>query len=291
MVEDTGVAVGDACESNLCPDTTQPRTPSVPPLFTLSIFSILKWKTDELTTAALRFRDIVSFKGHPLQSYSRVMSRCLQLLVNALIEQSEGFGFACMPGVRDQLVAACRLGAIPEHTHLVEEDMADMFWEIPLEQVVLSLEWALANLAKKRCSTSLTFAVSNADEHLDHIGSAASNAFLNLTQDMVTRFLRFDTYDNVLFVAGPVILRQGLRGVPIGGFISAQLAEIWAIWREVTVLHGEQVPQTIQDIHSAIRQPPRDFVDSPKPADLPLEVRCTLSDNSDFTMAPAMQPA
>ena len=286
VVEDTGVAVGDACESNLYPDTTQPQTPSVPPLFTPSIFSILKWKTDELTTAALRFRDIVSFKGHPLQSYSRVMSRCLQLLVNALIEQSEGFGFACMPGVRDQLVAACRLGAIPEHTHLVEKDMADMFWEIPLEQVVLSLEWALASLAKKRRSTSLTFAVSKADKHLDHIGSAASNAFLNVTQDLVTRFVRFDTYDNVLFVAGPVILRQGLRGVPIGGFISAQLAEIWAIWREVTALHGEQVPQTIQDIHSAIRQPPRDFVDSPKPADLPLEVRCTFSDNSDFTMAP-----
>ena len=58
-------------------------------------------------------------------------------------------------------------------------------------------------------------------------------------QGLVTRFVRFDTYDNVLFVAGPVILRQGLRGVPIGGFISAQLAEIWAIWREVTALHGE----------------------------------------------------
>ena len=169
---------------------------------------------------------------------------------------------------------------------MVETDMADMFWEIPLEQVVLSLEWALASLAKKRRSTSLTFAVSKADKHLDHIGSAASNAFLNVTQDLVTRFVRFDTYDNVLFVAGPVILRQGLRGVPIGGFISAQLAEIWAIWREVTVLHGEQVPQTIQDIHSAIRQPPRDFVDSPKPADLPLEVRCTFSHNSDFIMAP-----
>ena len=78
VVEDTGVAAGDTCASNLYPDMTQPQTPSVPPLFTASIFSILKWKTDELTTAALRFRNIVSFKGHPLQSYSRVMSRCLQ---------------------------------------------------------------------------------------------------------------------------------------------------------------------------------------------------------------------
>ena len=76
----------------------------VPQLFTPSIFSILKWKTDELQTTALRFRDIVSFKGHRLHGWSRVMSRCLQLIVNGLIERSEGFGFACMPGVRDQLV-------------------------------------------------------------------------------------------------------------------------------------------------------------------------------------------
>ena len=66
------------------------------------------------------------------------MSHCLQLIVNGLIERSEGFVFACMPCVRDQLVAACRLGAVPSHAHLVEKDVADMFWEIPLEQVLNS---------------------------------------------------------------------------------------------------------------------------------------------------------
>ena len=141
-----------------------------------------------MTTAALRFIDIVSFKGHPLQSHSRVMSRCLQLPVNALIEQ---FGvFWLCKHASSERSSSCRLRAVPAYTRLVEKDMAHMFWESPLEQVVLSLEWALASLAKKRRCTSLTFAVSKADQHLDHIGSAASNAFLNVNQDLVTRFVR-----------------------------------------------------------------------------------------------------
>ena len=250
--------------------------------------SILKWKTAQFETAALRFRDIVSFKGHPLQGWSRVMSRCLQMTVNALIEKTEGFGFACMPGVRDQLVAACRLGAVPAHTCFIEKDMANRFWEIPLEQVTQSIDWAFSVLAKKQRTSSLNFAVSKADKHLDHLGCASSNAFLNVQQDQVRRFVLFDTYDNVLFVAGPLILRQGLRGVPIGGFISAQLAEIWAIWREVQALQGDQAPQTLRDIHSAIQRPPKDFVDSPKPLDLPSDVVCSFSSHSDFTMAPQM---
>ena len=155
--------------------------------------------------------------------------------------------------------------------------MADRFSEIPLEQVTQSIDWAFSVLAKKQRSSSLYFGMSKADKHLDHLGFALSNAFLNVQQDMVRCFVLFDTCDNLLFVAGPLILRQGLRGVPIGGFISTQLAEIWSIWREVRALQGE---------HSAVQQPPKEFVDSRKPQDLPPEVVCSFSPHSDFTMAP-----
>ena len=46
--------------------------PDILAWFTPSFFSILKCKTDEMKTAALRFRDIVSFKGHPLQGRCKV---------------------------------------------------------------------------------------------------------------------------------------------------------------------------------------------------------------------------
>ena len=80
------------------------------------VFELLKWKADEFVVDGLRWRDIVSFAGHPLQAWSRVMSRCLQMLVSFLIDQGIGLGFAKMQGVRDQLHAAARMGALPHET-------------------------------------------------------------------------------------------------------------------------------------------------------------------------------
>ena len=47
-------------------------------------------------------------------------------------------------------------------------------------------------------------------------------------------YVLFDTSQCNLFTLGQLIIKQGAKGVPTGGFLSAQLAEIWAIWREVT---------------------------------------------------------
>ena len=51
-------------------------------------------------------------------------------------------------------------------------------------------------------------------------------------------------------------------------------------------MRGDQVPTTLREIHAMIAQPPKDFVDSPKPTDLPSDIVCSFSDRSDFTMAP-----
>ena len=40
-------------------------------------------------------------------------------------------------------------------------------------------------LAKQRRASSLNFAISKADKHLDHLGCAASNAFLNIEHDFM----------------------------------------------------------------------------------------------------------
>ena len=42
-----------------------------------TLFDLLKWKFQEFETPALKFRTIVSYKHHALQSYCRVISRCL----------------------------------------------------------------------------------------------------------------------------------------------------------------------------------------------------------------------
>ena len=48
----------------------------------------------------------------------------------------------------------------------------------------------------------------------------------------VLRFVDFDLHCNTLLHLGLVILSQGSKGVPIGGFLSAQIAQLWTACRE-----------------------------------------------------------
>ena len=176
-----------------------------------------------------RWRDIVSFTGHPLQAWSQLMSRCIQMLVSFLMDQGIGLGFPKMQGVRDQLRVAACIGALPHRTEFKEENMAHMFWGIPATDVKSAVEWALNTIRAKHRATNLWFSVSKESNHLDRIGCSTTPGFTVVQEDCVSRFVDFDLDNNVLFTAGGVILAQGGKVVPVGGFISAQAAEIWTI--------------------------------------------------------------
>ena len=47
--------------------------------------------------------------------------------------------------------------------------------------------------------------------------------------------------ENVFLRVGTVILCQGARGIPIGGLLSAQIAEIWACSKAYIGLFGDSV--------------------------------------------------
>ena len=57
----------------------------------------------------MKWRDVVSYKGHVLQSYSRVVSRAVQLVCQCLYSETDSLGFPAMLGVRDQVQVAARL--------------------------------------------------------------------------------------------------------------------------------------------------------------------------------------
>ena len=107
--------------------------------------------------------------------------------------------------------------------------MADMIWEIPAFDVKSALQWALHTVRKKHRATNLSFSVSRESNHLDRIGRSTAAGCTVVHEAFVSRFVDFDLDDNVLFTAGGVIVAQGGKGNPIGGFISAQAAQIWAI--------------------------------------------------------------
>ena len=113
-----------------------------------------------------------------------------------------------------------------------------MFWEIPLDQIVMAIDWAHSTLAGAR--DNLWFSIAKGGQkQLDRIGIASSSDFTPIPFQEVKHYVTFDTKFCNLYTLGELILQQGLKGVPIGGFLSAQLAEIWATWREAMFLFGK----------------------------------------------------
>ena len=89
------------------------------------------------------------------------------------------------------------------------------------------------------------------EKGLDSFGKNAAKSFVTLLEAEVLRFVEFDMTENVFLTVGAVILCQGARGIPIDGFLSAQIAEIWACWKEYTGLFcdfAETVQQKLTKI-------------------------------------------
>ena len=76
---------------------------------------------------------------------------------------------------------------------------------------------------------------------LDHIGKAADGGFRAVPLEDVFQFVRWDLEHNTLFEVDGWVLTQNIKGVPIGGFWSAQLMCIWALVQEIHVMQN-QVP-------------------------------------------------
>ena len=89
-------------------------------------------------------------------------------------------------------------------------------------------------------------------------------------------------------VLGQRVLRQGLRGGPFGGFISAQLNEIWAAWREQMVFETESPDGVTTEINCVLLEHPKGYMEHDKPGDGP-HIVFSLSQHFffvDFTLSP-----
>ena len=215
------------------------RYPSAP-----AMFSLPKWKSTEYDpdNPVLKWRDIVSYKSHALQSYSRVISRALQLLCAFLHSSGLCVGFPNMLGVRDQIKAIQRFADGATSVNFRERDMDDMFWQIERSEALQAISWAIDRARSDARGKTLWFSIAKGlEKDLDRFGKNSAKSFVTLSESEVLRFVEYDMTENVFLTVGSLILYQGARGIPIGGFLSAQIAEIWACWKEFTSLFGENV--------------------------------------------------
>ena len=111
-----------------------------------------------------------------------------------------------------------------------------VFWEIPQEEVAKALTWALQLVRGRRQELQWFCLHRRGVKKLHRLGGEIR--FSRLEEEEV-RYVLFDIEDNTLLYFGRLVLRQGGKRVPVGGFLSAQLAEIWCSWREATWVFGE----------------------------------------------------
>ena len=70
----------------------------------------------------------------------------------------------------------------------------------------------------------------------DRVGTCTRREYWTIPHAFVDKSVKWDLHKNVLFVVGCLILSQGQGGVPIGGRLSAQFADLWCVWREMVCL-------------------------------------------------------
>ena len=179
---------------------------------------MLKWKSIETGVHPLiKWREVIAFCNVPLKRYARVIGRCLQLLVKALYLECTTLGFPLMLGTRDFSQACIRLSSHTSAVHVCEQDMQDMYWEIPKVQVLESFNWAVKHLGEQRKRPVSFFAIHRGgDKILDRLGKGSEDMFWNVPVSFVLQYVNWELYMNTIFTLGPLILEQGSSGVPIG---------------------------------------------------------------------------
>ena len=90
---------------------------------------------------------------HFLQTYSRVVSRALQLLCAHLHSSGVCLGFPNMVGVRDQVKVVRRLASGADVVSFRERDMDDMFWLIKRSDALRAIQWAVDG-ARSMCAVN-----------------------------------------------------------------------------------------------------------------------------------------
>ena len=205
-----------------------------------SAFQLQKWKSQEKKNQLL-FRLVISHSNHFLKTFSRLIGCSLSLLLREVHISYPAWGTSSLLGVRDLvgLVAKWFQGK----TALAEREIDNAYWELPKEGLYDSVKQA-TQLVRTHRGTRGEFFFSIArggGRSLDRIGKATDRGFRAVPLEDVLKFVRWDLDHNTLFEMDGWVLNQNIKGVLIGGFLSAELMCISALVQVINFMQN-QVP-------------------------------------------------
>ena len=119
---------------------------------------------------------------------------------------------------------------------IAEFDVSDCFLNTPREEVIPSLRFWVDRV--RRCRGHLHFAISKDTPKSDYLGKSTSPHFWCFSSEELLTVVQWELQNNDLFEVAsgvsdrPLVLRQ-VRGLPMGGHLSAALVELVALYREL----------------------------------------------------------
>ena len=191
-----------------------------------------------------KFREVITYSLHPYPRVGKLIGRCLTQfwkLVVQHLQPRELLKMTDLLGFVRQLVQSQGRGRRHEHCVWVELDLVEMFPNIPREEVETALVYLHRELLKKMGrSSELTFFIAKGGfRRLDNCVRGDRGSFLFFTFSDVLAYTIFDMQFNTLFVAYSSVFTQ-TTGTPIGGSLSAQIASLVLIARELQAPESEK---------------------------------------------------
>ena len=125
------------------------------------------------------------------------------------------------------------------NTVLAQRDIDNAYWDLPKQGVLDAIREAARFVRKhRRMYGGFFFSKARGGERLlDRIGKAADRGLRVVPWEHVMRFVEWDVDHNTLFEYNGWVINQHIKGVPIGGFLCAQLMCLWARVHEITFLN------------------------------------------------------
>ena len=126
-------------------------------------------------------------------------------------------------------------------THQREMDIDNCFWNLDKHGVLKAVRKVAGRVRwGRKVKGDLWFSIAKGgDKTVDHMGKGSESSHRTVNLEDVLNFVEWDVFHNTDFVFGSLVLAQGDKGVPIGGFLSAQLCVLWGIFRELLLFDDE----------------------------------------------------